>query len=1121
MNSEILSTCASLGYLEDDKYFKEVDCLDSIKYLIKYLHNDDNNHSVRIQLGESQILQNDLIPLLIHYANDSDLFQTVLRLVVNLTQPTLLCFGGKVPKDTLLHHHFLQIVAYNQGYKEAFGSGGEIWKILSQKVYDVLETEWEDRRPEVGLLVERILILIRNLLHIPPTNEDRDKTSNFSSHDKIIREMHIAEIDSLILYVSGSPTEQEWCLHIIEIICLLLKEQVAETLGKTGKMKSESERQKEGDELLNLRRIEETKKKAVRAKMNPWHSRFGGTFVHRGTKSISDERDLIVHKAVRQCDKVTFDDGKAKLKKARNRRALVQDDVKCRSSLNIRNTLKEFCSRLLDSSYNVLMKAVKDRLSREKAQDHDETYYFWAMSFFLQFNRHCNFRVDLISETLQLETLHYLEMQMVTYFDLMGTDKDEAKAWGKRMHLTLRCYHEFLMTVHTMEQASDTSLKEASKVILNNILYVVEYREIFLTLLRKFDERKQTRGFLKDVVKATHLFLKMFENYCKDNTVVVEKRIRSKKKKKKAKKPMGENNLTEEERALKWGEVQTELREFLQETSQATSEILAADIFDPTSDQTEEEQQRTTVVKIQRYIHAGRCSEAVSMLRVARELWPEKQIFGSPTMTSDEELTSLQEVCLADLTSVAAPQDNEESEEEQESDEEALPPPRSTEVEFNYQDYLKKFADSRIMVQYVRLLKEFDQNDEHVNHCLVKMLHRVGFTLKMYGLLFHVSLFRVFQKVNASVSTKTSKELVTFARWLLSKFHEVAARNPTLFMEMLFWKQSAAEVYDVTEGYGSFSSVQGKSAKVVWADDEVAELTELFHKYKDQDIDTVDGILSDISIDSRSRLQVCKQLVRQGLAQSMAELKKARGTKSVIWREDDVNELKILVEEFKTSSDPIGNILQMMSNKKPRATVINKVLALGLVNDRKELHKKRKTTPRNNKQAEPMHIGGRSDSEDEPSAPSSDEESEVDETVSAERCSSLIRDYCNHGDEECVAWIQTSLKNALEDRSGLNNDETAEPVPLVPVTEDQESALDDRHFKKLLKLLGLQPPDNEQERYWRIPGSMSPIKIEDSISKLKPMTNKRQLMPSSSSESEGEIQPSEKKQRRLVIDDDE
>nr|XP_018672329.1 protein timeless homolog [Ciona intestinalis] len=1075
MNTEILSTCASLGYLEDDKYFKEVDCLDSIKYLIKYLHNDDNNHSVRIQLGESQILQNDLIPLLIHYANDGDLFQTVLRLVVNLTQPTLLCFGGKVPKDTLLHHHFLQIVAYNQGYKEAFGSGGEIWKILSQKVYDVLETEWEDRRPEVGLLVERILILIRNLLHIPPTNEDRDKTSNFSSHDKIIREMHIAEIDSLILYVSGSPTEQEWCLHIIEIICLLLKEQVAETLGKTGKMKSESERQKEGDELLNLRRIEETKKKAVRAKMNPWHSRFGGTFVHRGTKSISDERDLIVHKAVRQCDKVTFDDGKAKLKKARNRRALVQDDVKCRSSLNIRNTLKEFCSRLLDSSYNVLMKAVKDRLSREKAQDHDETYYFWAMSFFLQFNRHCT-SVLILSRVL--------------------------------------------MTVHTMEQANDTSLKEASKVILNNIFYVVEYREIFLTLLRKFDERKQTRGFLKDVVKATHLFLKMFENYCKDNTVVVEKRIRSKKKKKKAKKPIGENNLTEEERALKWGEVQTELREFLQETSPATSEILAADIFDPTSDQTEEEQQRTTVVKIQRYIHAGRCSEAVSTLRVARELWPEKQIFGSATMTSDEELTSLQEVCLADLTSVAAPQDNEESEEE-ESDEEVLPPPRSTEVEFNYQDYLKKFADSRIMVQYVRLLKEFDQNDEHVNHCLVKMLHRVGFTLKMYGLLFHVSLFRVFQKVNASVSTKSSKELVTFARWLLSKFHEVAARNPTLFMEMLFWKQSAAEVYDVTEGYGSFSSVQGKSAKVVWTDDEVAELTELFHKYKDQDIDTVDGILSDISNDSRSRLQVCKQLVRQGLAQSMAELKKAKGTKSVAWREDDVNELKILVEEFKSSSDPIGNILQMMSNKKPRATVINKVLALGLVNDRKELHKKRKTTPRNNKQAEPMHIGGRSDSEDEPSALSSDDDSEVDETVSAERCSSLIRDYCNHGDEDCVAWIQTSLKSALEDRGGLNNDETAEPVPLVPVTEEQESALDDRHFKKLLKLLGLQPPDNEQERYWRIPGSMSPIKIEDSILKLKPTTNKRQRMPSTSSESEGEIQPSEKKQRRLVIDDDE
>ena len=58
-----------------------------------------------------------------------------------------------------------------------------------------------------------------------------------------------------------------------------------------------------------------------------------------------------------------------------------------RSSFNIRSLLKDFCRGMLEGGYNVMMRSVKDRISREKAQDSDETYYFWAMSFFLEFNR--------------------------------------------------------------------------------------------------------------------------------------------------------------------------------------------------------------------------------------------------------------------------------------------------------------------------------------------------------------------------------------------------------------------------------------------------------------------------------------------------------------------------------------------------------------------------------------------------------------------------------------------------------------------------------------------------------------------------------------------------------------
>lgn len=50
---------------------------------------------------------------------------------------------------------------------------------------------------------------------------------------------------------------------------------------------------------------------------------------------------------------------------------------------------------------------------------------------------------------------------------------------------------------------------------LGNIFYLMEYREIFVTLLRKYDETKQPHSYLKDLVESTHLFLRMLERFCK------------------------------------------------------------------------------------------------------------------------------------------------------------------------------------------------------------------------------------------------------------------------------------------------------------------------------------------------------------------------------------------------------------------------------------------------------------------------------------------------------------------------------------------------------------------------------------------------------------------------------
>lgn len=61
----------------------------------------------------------------------------------------------------------------------------EIWKVLAQKVYDILEKEWEDRLPDDTLTVERILVLCRNVLHVT-LSKDNEQYIDESIRDKLI-----------------------------------------------------------------------------------------------------------------------------------------------------------------------------------------------------------------------------------------------------------------------------------------------------------------------------------------------------------------------------------------------------------------------------------------------------------------------------------------------------------------------------------------------------------------------------------------------------------------------------------------------------------------------------------------------------------------------------------------------------------------------------------------------------------------------------------------------------------------------------------------------------------------------------------------------------------------------
>lgn len=84
---------------------------------------------------------------------------------------------------------------------------------------------------------------------------------------------------------------------------------------------------------------------------------------------------------------------------------------------------------LLQISSFVLL---QENLIREQTQQHDETYYLWALSFFMAFNRGSSFRADLVSETMSIRAFHFIERNITNYYEMLLTDRKEATSWSRR-----------------------------------------------------------------------------------------------------------------------------------------------------------------------------------------------------------------------------------------------------------------------------------------------------------------------------------------------------------------------------------------------------------------------------------------------------------------------------------------------------------------------------------------------------------------------------------------------------------------------------------------------------------------------------------------------------------------
>ncbi|XP_066948216.1 protein timeless homolog [Macrobrachium rosenbergii] len=1116
LHAELLAACSSLGYSDGIKYYKEAHCLETTKDLVRYLRKDDESHEIRRALGDTRVVQTDLIPIIRDHSQDAELFDVTLRLLVNLTNPVILLFREELPEEKVTRQQYLHLLSQQQGYKESFVEE-KVWSILVGKLGELLQLDWEIRQEEDRLIIERILILVRNILFVPASPEEEKRTEDDASiHDQVLWALHLAGFEDLLLYIASSENEQDLCMHALEIISYMLREQDPAQLAKAGLQRSQSEKEKDEKELQEIRKKEALKKQQQRNKYyGARHSRFGGTYYVQNMKSISD-RDLITHRPLADVKSINFDFAKRPKKTAKNRADMVHNISTRRSTLAIRLFLQEFCIEFLNGAYNSIMYIVRDNLNQAKSQENDDSYYMWAIKFFMEFNRHHEFKLELVSETLSIQIFHYLQTNLENYHGMMTTDKKKIPLWSRRMHKAVRAYQELLMTLSYMDKSPE-EVREAAKILKSKLFYVVEYREMVLVLLQNYDRRKLSVLYLKDLVETAHIFIKLLEKFCgKTKHLIVQrkKRVNQKRKKPKA----VPNQMTEDQLQVMWDEMSAELSAVVQGETGDLPEMIP---FDAASEDPEDTQKENAMRRINALLRKKEMPQAVSLLRAAREVWPEG-IFGEQTISPSEEFLSLREIFMAELNPVVPPQEEEEDEEEEEEDEEEEAEGQMVvrEEDFDFPAFIRRFAHTKVMQAYAQLFQSYSTNSANTNHCILRMFHRIAWDCKLSAMFFQASLFCVFREAmhdDRRSSDESVKEIVKFSKFIVREFFSTSQTNNKVFAELFFWKDNR-EAVEIVCGY-EFSASGREAAKRSWTEEEEDEVRRLYEEFKDTPMESLESrdcvnlILDNLIDQKRTRRAIIKKLKELGLIRETRQLK-PRNTVHVraprIWTEEEEGELRMLFEENKDAMDIVGRIMDHMVLRRPKPRVIEKILELGLVSDRKELRKKRvKTAKKTKGKRDTSDLGERFVASDEESDENTDrsesevENEEIDDSSDDEAptqksshkqvpyippaatpglIAQALKTVMEANMQGPLEWLAGVMQDVADDRE---EDGDFEPVPILAITEACTDAMEDSKFQELLKLLGLQQPLSHQEMFWRVPSRLSVDALRKRVHYLK------------------------------------
>lgn len=534
--------------------------LKDIRKWLKLYDQKTNRLDVARCLAEANLVQGDLLEILASWPEEqkedrlrSKISLACLELLVPLTWP----LEKNDAQMTVNHHRHMPYLQLAQlEYKRAIlQHNASILRTAVRVGLPSMAMEVTERGSRDDGIIKLLLYFFRNVVMLAaPINLSIEGNANEISRSATIEAFHQQEVFALLLTIASNIGDEFKTQDtvVLEVLFHLLKGISAEKLFMDkGKRNLGST-----DELSSLLKKEAGMHRNYAKNAPTRHNRFGTMiWVKRDENRMSTVSGQDILKNNQQT--LSKMDQTKKWNKPRQQSKDVDQsfdrfDLPVRLSDSATTHLRSFVEEFLDSGFNLLFNSIRRAIEREadRVLESHSQQFFYLISWFLEAERTRRKRKQAedkkkkTSEIFEADSFglvaSVLNQESFVLLSRFMQDRLDMKAW-RELHAGMRCFTQILLIVQDMAQSTLEDDQEIAENIQNRIFYEETTHDRIIAILRGYKD--QGFGYLDACTELAHVFLRMLEQYSKENTSLqVRSRRRARRQKKAAAKQHTGNN---------------------------------------------------------------------------------------------------------------------------------------------------------------------------------------------------------------------------------------------------------------------------------------------------------------------------------------------------------------------------------------------------------------------------------------------------------------------------------------------------------------------------------------------------------------------------------------------------